>query len=151
MLNFTYAQTEIVNQEPNNKQIYLIAGNGFPELIHASLGYYFNKKVSLELEYGNVIFNNMIGIGSTYYLHFKNNNFHSILINVLVRTNPNNSPLKLQSGGETLGSMLELYSGYNYCSKKGFLFRAQIGFMTTSENNHFGGGPNTKLGIGYCF
>lgn len=151
MLNNVYAQTKDVNQETKLKRIYFIVGNGFPELIHANFGYYLNKKISLDVEYGNVIFNNMIGIGSTYYFSFKNNYFHSILINVTVRTNPNNNPLKLKSGGETLGSILELYSGYNYCNKKGFILKALLGFMTTYENNHVGGGLNTKLGLGYRF
>jgi hypothetical protein len=150
----TIGQTTNDSLKTNFKRIYFIAGLGFPEFVHAGIGYYVNRNISLDIVYGNVILNNMLGIGSTYYFYRKRNNTDltkSLFVNVTIRTNPNNNPLKIQSGGDTLGSMLELYIGYSYCGLNGFVFKAQVGIITTIEDNQLGGGLNTKLGIGYCF
>lgn len=138
---------------PKFRRVYILTGSGFPEFLNADLGCYLNRNISLDVDYGIVIFNSMVGVGATYYFYGKNNiNFrNSFLLAAKVRTNPDNHPLKLKSGGETLGSIFELYAGYNYCGKRGFVFRGQAGPLFTIENNHVGLGFNSRLGIGYCF
>ncbi len=147
-------QTANDSIKTNFRRTYFIAGLGFPEFIHAGIGYYINRKISIDISYGNLIFNNLLGIGSTYYFYKKSNNENfnrSFLINLAIKTNPDNNPLILQSGGETIGSVFEIYTGYNSCNKNGFIFRAQIGMLTTIEDNQINGGINTKLSFGYCF
>ncbi|OFY82873.1 MAG: hypothetical protein A3F72_01945 [Bacteroidetes bacterium RIFCSPLOWO2_12_FULL_35_15] len=138
---------------PKFRRVYLLTGIGFPEFLNANLGCYINRKISLDADYGIVIFNSMLGVGATYYFYGKKNiSFkHSFLVAAKVRTNPDNHPLKLKSGGETLGSILELYAGYNYSGKKGFMFRGQVGPLFTIESDHIGFGFNSRLCMGYSF
>lgn len=153
VFNDGLAQSNSDTLSPKFRRVYILTGIGFPEFLYANLGCYLNRKISLDADYGIVIFNNMLGVGATYYFYGKNNiNFkRSFLLAVKIRTNPNNNPLKLKSGGETLGSIFELYTGYNYCGKRGFMFRGQVGPLFTIENDHMGLGFNSRLSMGYCF
>lgn len=147
------AQTNNDTTPPKFRRVYILTGIGFPEFLNANMGCYLNRKISLDADYGIVFFNSMLGVGATFYFYGKKNiNFrHSFLLAAKIRTNPENHPLQLKSGGETLGSILELYAGYNYTGKNGFVFRGQVGPLFTIENDHMGLGFNSRLSMGYCF
>lgn len=153
VFNDGVAQSNNGTIPPKLRRVYILTGIGFPEFLNVNLGCYLNRKISLDADYGIVFFNSMLGVGATYYFYGKKNiNFkQSFLIAVKIRTNPEKNPLQLKSGAETLGSMLELYGGYNYCGKRGFIFRGQVGPLFTIENDHMGLGFNSRLSMGYCF
>ena len=107
IFNDVIAQTNSDTTSPKFRRVYILTGIGFPEFLNANVGCYLNRKVSLDVDYAIVFFNSMVGVGATYYFYGRKNiNFkHSFLLAAKVRTNPENHPLKLKSGGETLGSI----------------------------------------------
>ncbi len=129
-------------------------GIGLPELVHVRTGAYLTPRLSVEAYAGNVILNWLVGLGATVYVGGTPNGEapprHAGLVQVTAAFNPLLQPIRLTSGGDTLGAALLVNTGYAYTADSGFSFRAYVGGLLY-EDGGFAGGPNLSLGAGWRF
>jgi hypothetical protein len=130
------------------------AGVGLPQFVHASVGWFPHARISLDLRYGNVVFNHEVGVGTTVYLLGTAGEHrpprHALLAAGHLMMNPTLSPPTLSSGGDRLAAYVGIYSGYGFLADSGFQAQLLLGAFLYED----GGpavGPDALLGIGWAF
>jgi hypothetical protein len=132
---------------------FVSGGVGFVELVHLEAGVYLGPTLSVELHYGNQIFNNLVGAGVTWSKGKVQNDQpprHAFLLHGEALVNPVGG-ISLSSGGERLGSELGTYVGYGFVGEHGLLFRALAGGFFYVEDGGAAFGPNMTLSVGKAF
>jgi hypothetical protein len=131
---------------------FIAAGVGFPELFHAEVGSFVTERITLEIRYGNVILNNMIGVGGTYAFGAAEEGRpprHALLLSTQAMINPTLGRLTLVGGGDVLAASLGAYVGYSFLADWGLYLRVLAGGFLIREQR-FGGGPNVTLAVGFA-
>jgi len=133
---------------------HVLVGAGLPQVLHASVGWFPSSRVSLDLRYGYVVFNHMVGAGATWYLLGEAGPHrpprHAVLAVGHLMWNPTLSPPTLSSGGETLAAYVGVYGGYGFLAGSGFEARLLLGGLLYED-----GGPamdpDAMVGVGWAF
>lgn len=130
----------------------IFVGIGFPELLHAEIGLFVHDRLALEVRGGNVLFNMLVGAGATGYLLGETNGRpprHALLLSGDYRVNVY-PPLRLDTGGERLGSALGTGLGYGFTSTIGFSVRLLATILWYWEKG-VALGATATLGVGWVF
>jgi hypothetical protein len=127
------------------------AGVGLPELLHLGVGARVSPRWTVEVRYGNVVFNSLVGVGATGALFGDASAGpprHALLVDGRLMVNPTLGRFQLTGGGETIGAAAFLHSGYAFQGDNGFLFRARVGALFY-EDDGFAAGPNFTVAAGW--
>ena len=133
---------------------YAAAGIGLPELLHIEAGAFVLDRLSVDARFGFVVFNALAGVGATW--HFLGDApagrppRHALLAEAQARLNVDEWPPVLSGGGERIGGLGGLATGYAFLADVGFLFRARAGVLLL-EDDGFAAGPDFRLSVGWAF
>jgi hypothetical protein len=136
-------------------QVYVAAGVGLPELLHAEVGWFAQPRLSVEIHGGFPILNPLVGLGVTGWLLGQSNEHrpatHSLTVSGRLRLNAL-YPTMLKTRGERLGPVLEPLIGYGLLTENHFLLRVDVGaLLYVDEHDGLSGGPQAVLTLGYAF
>lgn len=132
--------------------VYVTAGLGMPALAHAEFGVLLHPRVAVEARASWVVFNPMIGLAvdGVVWSSTGGARGHAVTATVEGLFNPAVEPLRLTSGGDTLGAYVGVYAGYRWMAASGFTVRVQAGALLYADAG-FAAGPNVLAGVGWAF
>lgn len=136
-------------------RVYVAAGLGLPELLHAEVGWFASPRLSVEVHGGFPVLNPLAGVGVTGWLLGRPGADrpprHSLTVSGRLRLNVL-YPTMLSSRGERLGSTLEPLVGYGLLTDGGFVLRADVGALVyLDEHDGLAAGPVALATAGYAF
>ncbi|MDP2305735.1 MAG: hypothetical protein Q8P18_06880 [Pseudomonadota bacterium] len=131
-----------------------LVGLGFPELFHAEVGWQAAPRLSIEVHYGWIIFNHMVGPSVTGWLLGEARPDlpprHALLVTGQVLVNPLAIGDGVASHADVLASAIGTPLGYGYTADSGFQFIVRAGPFYYLDNG-FAVGANLHLGVGWTF
>jgi hypothetical protein len=140
--------------EPRPLHGLVTTGIGLPSMLHASAGAYVHPRVELDVRYGFVIFNPMVGLGATGHLLGQDGDRrppkHSLLVSGEAMLNHTRRPLTLRSGADIMAAYAGTYAGYGFLADTGFVFRAQSGGVWYHDAG-FAAAIDFRLDVGWAF
>ncbi len=147
---------------------YVGGGVGFPELVRAEAGLFYNRRISMELLLGlpspdlATEFPNVPGFSELTvlvgpavtgwlvgYCDGMRPPVHSLLVSTALRFNVLD-PLRLEADGDKLGLTGEIMLGYGLITEDLLVMRAQASLMLYGDDG-FTVGPNIVVTVGKAF
>lgn len=129
------------------------AGVGLPELAHVRVGAFANPRLAIHVHASNVVLNWIIGLSATGYLLGVTDDGpprHALLARGTLGFNPLAAPIRLRSGGDTIGAAGLLEGGYGFAASGGFLIHATLGALLYVEEVP-AAAPTISAGVGWRF
>jgi hypothetical protein len=130
---------------------YATVGVGLPALAHAEVGVWVHPRVAVEARVSWVVFNPMVGLAvdGAVWSSTGGARGHAVTATVEGMLNPTLAPVRLTSGGETLGAYAGIYGGYRWIADNGFTVRVQGGAILYAEGG-FAAAPAVMVGVGWA-
>jgi hypothetical protein len=132
--------------------VYVTAGIGMPALLHAEVGFLPHPRVAVEARASWVVLNPVVGfaVDGAVWTSTGGARGHAVTATAEAMLNPTLSPVRLASGGDTLGAYVGIYAGYRWMAESGFTARVQAGAILYDDGG-FAAGPNGTVGLGWAF
>lgn len=134
--------------------VYVTAGVGLPELLHAEAGVFVLPRLAVGAHVGWVILNPEVGLEVTGYLLGSQAAGrpprHALTLQGQAMVNPAQRPFSLVGGGDRLAAYAGAYAGYAWTADVGFALRVQAGALLYADNG-FAAGPNGTVALGWVF
>lgn len=132
---------------------YFELGLGLPEIGRVQGGIYLIDDLSIDVVASSLVFNIVTGVGATGYLFrtFPRPETHSMALRGAVVFNPFIDPIRIKSGGETIGSAVMTHIGYAYDAGTGFLVRALFEGFHLIDGGGYVFNFGVSVGVGWRF
>jgi hypothetical protein len=136
-------------------KLFVNAGSGLPEILHASVGTFLGPHVSVGARLNFTLFNPMVGLEAMYAIGTSRgprSPRHALVLGASATINPTLGGFELSGQGEEIAAAVSPSVGYAFLTDGHFFFRALAAVIVYHQRGAGGGfeaGPSLSVGAGF--